>query len=120
MARNPEKVFINLYRLEKLFISIKILIDCPLVQLIRKVVIGRGLEAVEWDRSRGKVIRSSGSSCTASEMMAGFQTYYNYIRPHQGIGDLTPAQMTGISIDFSGNRGMTMIGLATRLLVVTR
>ena len=41
------------------------------------------------------------------------QTYYNYIRPNQGIGGLTPAEMAGIQIDLTGNRWMTMIGLAT-------
>ena len=40
------------------------------------------------------------------------QTYYNYIRPHQGIGGLTPAQMANIPINLMGNRWETMIGLA--------
>ena len=47
------------------------------------------------------------------EFSAGMQTYYNYIRPNQGIGGLTPAEMAGIQIDLTGNRWMTMIGLAT-------
>lgn len=64
-------------------------------------------------RERTKVMRSLDSSCTAAEMMAGFQTYYNYIRPHQGIDGLTPAQMAGIPIDLTGNRWMRMIELAS-------
>jgi hypothetical protein len=41
------------------------------------------------------------------------QTYYNYIRPHQGIGGLTPAQMANIPINLMGNRWETMIGMAS-------
>ncbi len=41
------------------------------------------------------------------------QTYYNYIRLHQGIGGMVPAQMANIPMDLTGNRWMTMIGLAT-------
>jgi len=63
-------------------------------------------------RERTKVMRSLDSSIGAMEFAAGMQTYYNYIRPHQGIGGLTPAEMAGIHIDLTGNRWMTMIGLA--------
>ena len=42
-------------------------------------------------RERTKVLRSFDSSIGAEEFVAGLQTYYNYIRPHQGIGGLTPA-----------------------------
>lgn len=63
-------------------------------------------------RERTKVMRSLDSSPTAFEFVAGLQTYYNYIRPHQGIGGLTPAQMAMIPIDLTGNRWKTMIELA--------
>jgi len=49
---------------------------------------------------------------TASEFVAGLQTYYNYIRPHQGIGGLTPAQMAHIPINLTENRWQKMIELA--------
>jgi transposase InsO family protein len=65
-------------------------------------------------RERTKVMRSLDSSLTASEFAAGLQTYYNYIRPHQGVGGLTPAQMANISINLMGNRWMTMIGLTVK------
>jgi hypothetical protein len=42
------------------------------------------------------------------------QTYYNFIRPHQGIGGLTPAQMANIPIDLEGNRWMRMIEIAVK------
>ena len=63
-------------------------------------------------RERTKVMRSLDSSLGAEEFVAGMQTYYNYIRPHQGIGGLTPAQMANIPINLIGNRWVTMIGLA--------
>jgi len=63
-------------------------------------------------RERTKVMRSLDSGSTAMEFIAGLQTYYNYIRPHQGIGGLTPAQMAQIPIDLTGNRWERMIGLS--------
>lgn len=63
-------------------------------------------------RERTKVMRSLNSDITAAEFATGLQTYYNYIRPHQGIGGLTPAQMARIPIDLSGNRWERMIELA--------
>jgi len=63
-------------------------------------------------RERTKVMRSLDSSIGAQEFANGMQTYYNYIRPHQGIGGLTPAQMANIPINLMGNRWETMIGLA--------
>jgi transposase-like protein len=65
-------------------------------------------------RERTKVMRSLDTSVTAKEFLAGLQTYYNYIRPHQGIGGLTPAQMANIPINLMGNKWGTMIGLAAR------
>jgi len=63
-------------------------------------------------RERTKVMRSLDSSIGAQEFVAGMQTYYNYIRPHQGINGLTPAQMANIPINLMGNRWETMIRLA--------
>jgi len=61
-----------------------------------------------------KVVRSFDSSIGAEDLAAGMQTYYNYIRPHQGIGGLTPAEMAGIPLDLTGNCWMMMIGLAVK------
>src|SRR5208337_1506548 len=63
-------------------------------------------------RERTKVMRSLDSGMGAADFAAGMQTYYNYIRPHMGIDGMTPAQMAGIPLDLTGNRWMTMIGLA--------
>jgi len=64
-------------------------------------------------RERTKVLRSFDSALGAAEFAAGMQTYYNYIRPHQGIGGMVPAQMANVPLDLTGNRWMTMIGLAS-------
>ncbi len=63
-------------------------------------------------RERTKVVRSFDSSLGAEEFAVGMQTYYNYIRPHQGIGGMVPAQLANIPINLTGNRWETMIGLA--------
>lgn len=63
-------------------------------------------------RERTKVMRSLPDQVSANEFCAGMQVYYNYIRPHQGIGGMIPAQVANIPIDFTGNRWMKMIGLA--------
>jgi transposase-like protein/DNA-directed RNA polymerase subunit M/transcription elongation factor TFIIS len=65
-------------------------------------------------RERTKVMRSLDSVIGAEEFAIGMQTYYNYIRPHQGIGGLVPAQMANIPINLMGNRWETMIGLAVK------
>ena len=65
-------------------------------------------------RERTKVVRSFDSGIGAAEFAAGMQTYYNYIRPHQGIGGMVPAQLANIPINLTGNRWQTMIGLAVQ------
>jgi transposase-like protein len=65
-------------------------------------------------RERTKVMRSLDSGVGAEEFAAGMQTYYNYIRPHQGIGGMVPAQLANIPINLTGNRWETMIGLAVK------
>lgn len=63
-------------------------------------------------RERTKVMRSLNSETGADEFTDGMQVYYNYLRPHQGIGGMTPAQKANIPIDLTGNRWETMIALA--------
>jgi len=64
-------------------------------------------------RERMKVMRSLSTELGAEEYAEAMRIYYNYIRPHQGINGLTPAQMAGVPIDLSGNRWQRMIELAT-------
>jgi hypothetical protein len=61
-----------------------------------------------------KVVRSFDSGVGTDEFAAGMQTYYNYIRHHQGINGMTPAQMANVPLDLTGNWWMTMIGLAVK------
>ncbi len=65
-------------------------------------------------RERTKVMRSLDSAVGAQEFATGMQTYYNYIRPHMGIGGMVPAQLANIPINLTGNRWETMIGLAVK------
>jgi putative transposase len=65
-------------------------------------------------RERTKVVRSFDSGISAEDFALGMQTYYNYIRPHQGIGGLTPAMVANIPLDLSGNRWEKMIELAAK------
>jgi hypothetical protein len=60
------------------------------------------------------VFRSLDSLVGAEEFAAGMQVYYNYLRSHQGIGGLTPAQLANIPINLSGNRWETMIGQSVK------
>ena len=64
-------------------------------------------------RERTKIVRSFDSGLGAADFEAGMQMYYNYIRPHQGIGGMVPAQMANVPLDFTDNRWMTMIGMAS-------
>ena len=65
-------------------------------------------------RERTKVMQSLPDQIGANEFCAGMQVYYNYIRPHQGIEGMTPAQMANLPINLTGNRWMTMIKLAVQ------
>lgn len=57
--------------------------------------------------------RALSTKLGAEDYAEAMRIYYNYIRPHQGIDGLTPAQMAGVPIDLSGNRWQRMIELAT-------
>lgn len=65
-------------------------------------------------RERMKVMRSLNDSANASVFVDGFRTYYNYIRPHQGLDGMSPAQMANIPVDLDGNRWLKMIELANQ------
>ncbi len=65
-------------------------------------------------RERTKVMRGIDSPEGAAEFAKAFQVYYNYIRPHSGIGGLCPAQAAGLPIGLEGNRWKRMIELAVQ------
>lgn len=60
-------------------------------------------------RERMKVMRSLNDPINASTFADGFRTYYNYIRPHQALDGMTPAEMAGFPVDLTGNRWLKMI-----------
>jgi len=58
-------------------------------------------------RERDKTIR--GFKKTNNNITNGFQIYYNFVRGHQGLNGLTPAQLSGIDLNLNGNRWLGLI-----------
>jgi transposase-like protein len=48
-------------------------------------------------RDREKVMRGLKKS-SDTKILDGYQIYHNYIRPHEGIGNVTPAEKCGIEV----------------------
>lgn len=46
-------------------------------------------------------MRGMKSQETAKEIMKGFKTYYNFIRPHQSLDGKTPAEASGINLELA-------------------
>ncbi|MBI5001723.1 MAG: IS6 family transposase [Euryarchaeota archaeon] len=61
-------------------------------------------------RERLKVMRGFDAPETAEATMAGFQTYYNYIREHSALGT-TPAMQADIDLGLGENRWAGMVEL---------
>jgi hypothetical protein len=55
---------------------------------------------------REKVIR--GLKKVNTSVLPGYQLYHNFLRPHEGIGGLTPPEKCGIKIE-GENKWMTII-----------
>jgi len=51
-------------------------------------------------KARTKVMRGLKQRKTAKLIMGGFLVHYNFFRPHEGIGNLTPASKAGIKFPF--------------------
>lgn len=47
-------------------------------------------------KDRTKVLRGFKSIRTAEEILQGWLFYYNFLRPHESLGDRTPAEASGI------------------------
>jgi len=39
----------------------------------------------------------------------GFRTYYNFIRPHQGLNGMTPSQKANLALDLNRNRWLSLL-----------
>ena len=62
-------------------------------------------------RDREKTMR--GLKRTDTPILKGYQIFHNYIRPHESLGDHTPSEACGISID-GQNKWMTLIQNASK------
>jgi putative transposase len=57
-------------------------------------------------RDREKVMR--GLKKVNTPILTGYQIYHNYIRPHEGLNNITPAEACGIKIE-GKNKWKTII-----------
>jgi transposase-like protein len=57
-------------------------------------------------RDREKVMR--GLKIPDTQILNGYRLYHNYVRPHEGLNGLTPAEASGISI-VGENKWLTLI-----------
>lgn len=62
-------------------------------------------------RHREKVMR--GSKNVDTTILPGYQLYHNFVRPHEGIGNITPAEKCGVKIE-GDNKWVTLIQNAKR------
>jgi len=61
-------------------------------------------------RERNKVMRALDTDESAETFVDGFQVYYNFIRPHMGLGNKTPAEAAGVDLELNGgNRWLELI-----------
>lgn len=60
-------------------------------------------------RERLKVMRGFDGEEGAKATLDAWRTYYNYIRPHQGLDGKTPAEMARIPLSEGKNRWMALI-----------
>lgn len=60
-------------------------------------------------RERDKVMRGLESDMTTQQMLEYYRTYYNFIRPHSAIGNVTPAQKAGINLGLGKNRWVELL-----------
>jgi transposase-like protein/DNA-directed RNA polymerase subunit M/transcription elongation factor TFIIS len=67
-------------------------------------------------RERTKTMRGLDNEKTA--FVDGFQSFYNYLRPHMGLDGKTPAEAAGVNLKLEGNKWKALIGKASKSRVV--
>ena len=60
-------------------------------------------------RERTKVMRGMQNNDTVSILMGGFRNYYNFLRPHMGIDNKTPAKEVGLDLELGRNKIQNLI-----------
>jgi transposase-like protein/predicted nucleic acid-binding Zn finger protein len=60
-------------------------------------------------REREKVMRSLKHQESAQELLQAYRVWYNYVRPHMGIGGLTPAQAAEVPLELGTNKTLNLI-----------
>ena len=65
-------------------------------------------------REREKVMRGMKGDETAEELMEGFRTYYNFVRPHMSLDGQTPAEASGLNLDLEENKWLDLIRRASK------
>lgn len=69
-------------------------------------------------RERDKVMRGFKAKHTARELIEGFRTYYNFIKPHHTLNSLTPAQKAEIDLQLDRNRWLSLLKKSMRNIQV--
>jgi hypothetical protein len=44
-----------------------------------------------------------------NQIIDGFKIYYNFIRPHQALNGLTPAEMANLNLNLGQNKWLSLI-----------
>jgi len=60
-------------------------------------------------REREKVMRSLKHEKSGQELLNAYRVWYNYVRPHMGLGGLTPAQAAEIPLELGKSKMLNLI-----------
>lgn len=55
-------------------------------------------------RDRETVMRGLDNESSSQELIDAMRIHYNFIRPHQSLGEQTPAEVAGINLDLDENK----------------
>jgi len=65
-------------------------------------------------REREKVMRGRKGDMTDEELMNGFRTYYNFVRPHQSLNGKNPCRGFRIISPLGENKWLSLIQKASK------